>query len=100
MSVMRVFGPINSGYSTGMMAYTEHSGSWESEKEIAEGYLNNMGASYGDDGNWGDVQKVCLPRHCPKRMLSSSPVKVTHGAPSPWIMYTNLRVDSRSPSKP
>lgn len=54
---MRVFGPINSGYSTGMMAYTEHSGSWESEKEIAEGYLNNMGASYGDDGNWGDVQE-------------------------------------------
>ena len=46
MSVMRVFGPVNSGYSTGMMAYTEHSGSWESEKEIAEGYLNNMGASY------------------------------------------------------
>lgn len=57
MSVMRVFGPVNSGYSTGMMAYTEHSGSWESEKEIAEGYLNNMGASYGDDGNWGDVQE-------------------------------------------
>ena len=57
MSVMRVFGPINSGYSTGMMAYTEHSGSWESEKEIAEGYLNNMGASYGDDENWGDVQE-------------------------------------------
>lgn len=23
MSVMRVFGPVNSGYSTGMMAYTE-----------------------------------------------------------------------------
>ena len=45
MSVMRVFGPVNSGYSTGMMAYTEHSGSWESEKEIAEGYLNNMGAA-------------------------------------------------------
>lgn len=57
MSVMRVFGPVNSGYSTGMMAYTEHSGSWESEKEIAEGYLNNMGASYGDDENWGDVQE-------------------------------------------
>ena len=31
--------------------------SWESEKEIAEGYLNNMGASYGDDENWGDVQE-------------------------------------------
>lgn len=57
MSVMRVFGPVNSGYSTGIMAYTEHSGSWEDEKEIAAGYLNNMGATYGDDSNWGDVQE-------------------------------------------
>ena len=32
MSVMRVFGPINSGYSTGMMAYTEHSGSWKAKR--------------------------------------------------------------------
>jgi len=57
LSVMRVFGPANSGYSTGMMAYTEHSGSWDEEKEIAEGYLNNMGATYGDDENWGNFRK-------------------------------------------
>ncbi len=57
MSVMRVFGPVNSGYSTGIMGYTEHSGSWDDEKEIAQGYLNNMGAAYGDEENWGDVQK-------------------------------------------
>lgn len=57
MSVMRVFGPVNSGYSTGIMGYTEHSGSWEDEKEIAQGYLNNMGAAYGDEDNWGEVQK-------------------------------------------
>lgn len=57
MSVMRVFGPVNNGYSTGILAYTEHSGSWDSEQEIAERFLNNMGASYGDDENWGDVQK-------------------------------------------
>lgn len=97
---MRVFGPVNSGYSTGMMAYTEHSGSWESEKEIAEGYLNNMGASYGDDENWGDVQEGLFASALSETDVVISPVKVTHGAPSPWIMYTNLRVDSRSPSKP
>ncbi len=57
MSVMRVFGPVNSGYSTGIMGYTEHSGSWENEEEIAQGYLNNMGAAYGDDDNWDDVQE-------------------------------------------
>lgn len=57
MSAMRVFGPVNSGYSTGIMGYTESSGSWEDESEIAEGYLNNMGAAYGDDDNWGSYQK-------------------------------------------
>lgn len=57
MSLMRVFGPVNSGYSTGIMGYTESSGSWDDEKEIAEGYLNNMGAAYGDDENWGSFQK-------------------------------------------
>ena len=57
MSIMRVFGPVNSGYSTGILGYTESSGSWEDEKEIAEGFLNNMGATYGDDENWGSFQK-------------------------------------------
>ena len=57
MSTMRVFGPVNSGYSTGIMSYTENSGSWDDEKEIAEGFLNNMGATYGDDENWGNFQK-------------------------------------------
>ena len=54
MALMRVFGPINSGYSTGIMGYAEHSGAWEREEEIADGYLNNMGALYGDDEHWGD----------------------------------------------
>ncbi|WP_300698688.1 cobaltochelatase subunit CobN [Bacteroides sp.] len=57
MSVMRIFGPVNSGYSTGIMGYTESSGSWDDEKEIAQGYLNNMGAAYGDEENWGSYQK-------------------------------------------
>ena len=57
LSTMRVFGPVNSGYSTGILSYTENSGSWEDEKEIAEGFLNNMGATYGDDENWGSFQK-------------------------------------------
>ena len=57
MSVMRVFGPVNSGYSTGIMGYTESSGSWEDEAEIAQGYLNNMGALYGDDDNWGGFEQ-------------------------------------------
>lgn len=53
LSVMRVFGPVNSGYSTGIMPYTENSGSWDDEGEIAQGYLNNMGTAYGDEEHWG-----------------------------------------------
>lgn len=57
MSVIRVFGPVNSGYSTGMMAYTEKSDRWDNESELVDGYLNNMGAAYGNEENWGEVQK-------------------------------------------
>ena len=53
LASMRVFGPLNSGYSTGMLAYTEKSGEWDSPDELAGGYLNNMSAMYGDDDNWG-----------------------------------------------
>lgn len=57
MSTMRVFGPLNSGYSTGMIAYTDNSGSWDDQNELVNGYLNNMGAIYGDDDNWGAFHK-------------------------------------------
>lgn len=57
MSVMRVFGPINSGYSTGMLHYTENSGEWDDPQELVDGYLNNMGAIYGDDEHWGTYGK-------------------------------------------
>jgi cobaltochelatase CobN len=57
LSVMRIFGPLNSGYSTGMLGYTESAGYWDQEQELAEGYLNNMGATYGDDEHWGHLQK-------------------------------------------
>jgi cobaltochelatase CobN len=57
MSVMRIFGPVNSGYSTGMLSYTENSGKWDDESELVDGYLNNMGAIYGDDDNWGAMEQ-------------------------------------------
>ncbi|MDD4114444.1 MAG: cobaltochelatase subunit CobN [Massilibacteroides sp.] len=57
MSVMRIFGPVNSGYSTGMLSYTENSGKWDKESELVDGYLNNMGAIYGDDDHWGTIEK-------------------------------------------
>ena len=40
-----------------MMNYIERSGSWTDRKQLVEGYLNNMGAAYGDDDNWGVAEK-------------------------------------------
>lgn len=57
LSTMRVFGPVNSGYSTGMLRYTESSGEWDDRQELVEGYLNNMCAMYGDEENWGNMNK-------------------------------------------
>lgn len=57
LSNMRVFGPVNSGYSTGMLRYTESSGEWDDKAELVDGYLNNMCAIYGDDENWGTMNK-------------------------------------------
>ena len=61
LATMRVFGPLNNGYSTGIMGYIEHSGQWNDETEIAQGYLNNMGAAYGDEASWGAYEKELLP---------------------------------------
>ena len=60
LSKMRVFGPVNSGYSTGMLRYTENSGAWDDRSELADGYLNNMCAMYGDDENWGSINRNVL----------------------------------------
>ena len=57
LSTMRVFGPVNNGYSTGMMDYIERSGTWDSAQELADGYLNNMCAAYGDTIHWGLSEK-------------------------------------------
>ena len=57
LSSLRVFGPVNNGYSTGMMNYIERSGQWTDTKELTSGYINNMCAAYGDEQNWGICQK-------------------------------------------
>ncbi len=57
LSVLRVFGPANNGYSTGMMDYIERSGSWDDASELVDGYLNNMCAAYGADSTWGLNQR-------------------------------------------
>lgn len=57
MSHHRVFGGVNGGYGTGIQAMVQAGDRWEKEQEIAETYLNNMGAYYGDKENWESMRE-------------------------------------------
>ena len=52
ISTFRVFGAANGGYGTGIQGMVMSGDRWENEKEIADTYLNNMGAYYGSEKNW------------------------------------------------
>lgn len=60
MSTSRVFGGVNGNYGTGIQAMVEAGDRWESEKEIAETYLNNMGASYGSEQDWEQTRQYAF----------------------------------------
>ncbi len=60
MSTQRVFGGINGMYGTGIQEMITSSDKWESEKEIADTYINNMGAAYGSDKGWEEFQAGLL----------------------------------------
>ncbi|WNC72147.1 cobaltochelatase subunit CobN [Thalassotalea psychrophila] len=48
----RVFGGANGAYGTGIMGMVERGDSWEKDSEVAQQYLNNMGAVYGKGDKW------------------------------------------------
>lgn len=52
MSTYRIFGGVNGNYGTGIQEMTMASDRWERESELAEVYLNNMGAFYGSEKEW------------------------------------------------
>ncbi|WP_294480300.1 cobaltochelatase subunit CobN [uncultured Bacteroides sp.] len=52
ISTFRVFGGANGMYGTGIQEMVESGDRWENESEIADTYLNNMGAYYGNEKNW------------------------------------------------
>ena len=57
VSMFRVFGGVNGNYGTGIQSMVEAGDKWDKESQIAEVYLNNMGAFYGDEKNWEDVRQ-------------------------------------------
>ncbi len=50
-STARVFGELDGGYGTGIDDLVESGDKWETEEEISDRYLKNMGAIYTKD-NW------------------------------------------------
>lgn len=53
----RVFGGVNGAYGTGIMGLVEKGDAWEADSEVAQQYLNNMGAVYGKGDKWSYFRK-------------------------------------------
>lgn len=60
VSTFRVFGGVNGSYGTGIQGMTMASDRWEKESELAEVYLNNMGAFYGKEDQWEDMRQYAF----------------------------------------
>lgn len=60
MASFRVFGGANGMYGTGIQEMVESGDRWENESEIANTYLNNMGACYGNEKNWETFRKFAF----------------------------------------
>ncbi|MDO4230225.1 MAG: cobaltochelatase subunit CobN, partial [Capnocytophaga sp.] len=54
LAKQRIFGGLGGGYSTGTKELMLASDKWETQNDIAEVYINNMGAVYGVEKEWGD----------------------------------------------
>lgn len=52
MSKYRVFGGVQGGYGTGIQSMVEKGDAWDDDRQIAEQYIHNMGAFYGDQEHW------------------------------------------------
>ena len=52
LSKYRVFGGVNGGYGTGITGMIQNGDSWEDSGQIAERYMQNMGAYYGSEDEW------------------------------------------------
>lgn len=60
VSMYRVFGGVNGNYGTGIQEMVTVGDRWDKESQLAEVYMNNMGAYYGDEKNWETVRKAAF----------------------------------------
>ena len=56
----RVFGGVNGNYGTGIQAMVMSSDRWDKRSEVADTYINNMGAFYGDADNWESFKQYAF----------------------------------------
>ena len=72
MSTQRVFGGVNGMYGTGIQDMITSGDKWTDEQEIADAYINNMGAVYGSDEEWGEMKAAGrAPQHGRRRTAPS-----------------------------
>jgi len=50
---VRVFGGINGNYGTNIMGMVESGSRWQTDADVADTYLHNMGAVFGEGDLWG-----------------------------------------------
>ena len=60
MSSYRVFGGVNGNYGTGIQSMVTASDRWSSSSEIAQVYMNNMGAYYGSEEGWEEFARYAF----------------------------------------
>ena len=60
MSSYRVFGGVNGNYGTGIQGMVTASDRWTSSSEIAQVYMNNMGAYYGSEESWEEFARYAF----------------------------------------
>ncbi len=56
LSTSRVFGGVNGNYGSGIQAMVEAGDRWENPSEIADTYIQNMGASYDSEEEWEQLR--------------------------------------------
>ena len=52
ISKYRVFGGVQGGYGSGIQSMVEKGDAWDNDRQIADQYMKNMGAFYGDQEHW------------------------------------------------
>ena len=57
MSTRRIFGGLQGRYDTGIKELINAGDKWETQQDIAQVYMHNMGAFYGTKENWSQFQE-------------------------------------------